>query len=218
MKKAITSMDINRAIRDQISGGVTKVKIKDLWGQDAICTGLNRNIEVVIEGFAGNYLGAFNAGGIITLKSSGSTKAAGNYVGDTMMKGGIIINGDIGDMAGYQMSGGIIIVNGSTGWGTGMGMTGGVIIVNGSVGDNCGYRMKGGEIIINGSTGKKVGAEMKGGTIYISGTYDLSSDAMEVDMTPREIGKLRTYFSHYKIDADAEKFIKIIPRRGERNE
>jgi len=101
-------------------------------------------------------------------------------VGFEMTSGRIVVEGDIGLLAGEHMRGGTIEVRGSAGSWLGSRMLGGTIIVQGSVGDYVGssYRgardgMRGGTIIIYGDAGSELGNFMRGGTIEVHGSVGL---------------------------------------------
>lgn len=213
--KATNTMDINHAIREQIKIGNRIIKVKDLRGQHAISVGISKNVEIIIEGTAGDYMGALNMGAVISLRPRGSPSSAGSYMGDMMVGGGILVTGDVGDFTGCYMKGGIILIRGDAGNNLGTKMQGGVIIVNGSVGEHCGSDMRGGDIIVTGDTGEGMGAHSSDGTIYVGGETKKPDMSMaEKRLNDADIKKLKTYFKHYKIDANIESFSKFISRRG----
>src|SRR5208283_2248609 len=74
---------------------------------------------------------------------------AGQYVGDDMEKGTIIVKGNAGDDVGWHMKGGSITIEGNAGECAGCHMRRGAIIVTGNA-DRVGDHMRGGEIRING--------------------------------------------------------------------
>ena len=53
-QKAITTREINKAIRQQMKKNRT-IRIKDLNGQDSIAAGINKEVEIIVEGKAGDY-------------------------------------------------------------------------------------------------------------------------------------------------------------------
>ena len=73
---------------------------------------------------------------------------AGDFLGNRMIRGRIILEGDAEDYAGYHMYDGELWINGNTGNVLGNLMRGGRIVVNGEAGNEIGYGMKGGEIWI----------------------------------------------------------------------
>ncbi|MDD5171999.1 MAG: hypothetical protein PHF60_03095 [Candidatus ainarchaeum sp.] len=86
---------------------------------------------------------------------------AGRFVGWNMKGGSITVNGDAGMGAGFVMKGGFLTVNGNTGSWAGRGMQGGVITVKGdatgndrlTIIGNAGDEMQGGVIRVEGEIG-----------------------------------------------------------------
>lgn len=211
--------DINRDIKRRLKQG-KPVKVLDLKGLDCIAAGINIEAKVFVEGYAGDFFGAFNCGGVITLswpKGTGtkaSNHIAGNFVGNNMLTGGIVIHGDVGDFCGHNMHSGVIIIEGNCNALVGARMKGGVIIVKGDCGDMAGAYMLGGDTIILGNSGKNLGEDIRGGAVYIKGDYkSLGFNAVETDLNEMDMEKLETYFTHYNIQVDVSEFKKIVPKR-----
>lgn len=205
--RAVTTVEINRAImkQGQKSGAV---KIGGLTGQDAVAVGIERELELMVIGEAGAFLGALNEKAVITMEGSG-----GNYLGDNMRGGGIIVNGNVGDGAGAYLSGGIIVVRGDAGNATGIANRGGTIIVKGDAGDDAGLLGCGGIIILCGNVKRRIGHLINGGAIYIGGKADsLGENVIILRLTDEEREMLKTYFVHYGMDTDPGEFKKIAPR------
>jgi len=93
-------------------------------------------------------------------------------LGDSMIGGKIIIEGNSGYELGSFMTGGEIIVKGNTEGSTGLDMAGGRIIVEGDAKDLLGDSMTGGKIIIEGNARNWVGRYMKNGILEIKGEVE----------------------------------------------
>lgn len=106
--------------------------------------------ELVIEGDAGDDLGASMTGGVIRV-----TGSAGRCVG------GPAVTHERG------MNGGAIVVHGDVGGYAGMKMRRGWIIVGGAAGVSPGYRMLAGTIWVRRGTPDHPGLEMRRGTIVL---------------------------------------------------
>ena len=204
---------INAAIRRQLEKSRV-VKIGDsekggLAGQDSIAVGLRSEAEILVVGDAGDYFGAFNHGAIITI-----TGTAGRYLGDSMSLGGIILKGRARHGVGVYMTGGIIVVKGSVEGDCGQFNSGGTIICNGKVGDNAGAYMNSGTLIVTGTVGKNVGNWMVGGEIFLGNGADSAGENVDqVELTKKDIEKLKKYFEHYGIIYDnLEDYIKLVPK------
>ncbi len=101
---------------------------------------------------------------------------AGIYLGKGMTGGRITVKGDVSSWAGMDMSGGLILVEGDAGnylgsgyRGSSVGMSGGEIRVDGCAGCNIGAGMCGGLIVVGGDAGEFTGYSMRKGEIRIEG-------------------------------------------------
>ncbi len=206
--KVSRTNEINKAILKQMEVS-TKIKIggAGLSGQDNIAVGLRKEIELIVEGEAGDFFGALNSAAILNLNGN-----VDRFVGDTMSGGGIIVSGNAGFGVGSYLRGGIIVIRGDCADNLGQMKMGGVIVVDGSTGENAGYLQTAGEMIITGSAGHRLGEYLLDGTIYLGGQYEsLGHNAKVVEMELTDINLLDTYFNHYGITSKATTFRKIVP-------
>ena len=125
-----------------------------------------RNFDYVLHtkhyGFAVSEIGTQNSKRIIV------DGDVGNLAGTDMRSGRLLINGNADDSLGCAMKGGIIIINGNATEGVGSEMEGGTIIVKGNADRGVGFRMMGGEIHLEGDY-KSLDEDIKGGKIYHKG-------------------------------------------------
>jgi glutamate synthase domain-containing protein 2 len=213
-EKLIHTRGINEAIRDQMKKS-EMVRLSGLSGQDSIAVAIEKEIEITVDGDAGDFFGALNTKGILRLNGTSS-----RFLGDFMVGGAIFVNGNCGSGLGTNMHGGIIIVKGNVGDTVGQINRGGTIIVNGDAGDRVGFSMFNGNIIITGNTGTETGHWMLHGNIYVGGKIEgLGDNTKIVSLEERDLRKLKTYFRHYGIKIDVGKFKKIvsIDRRALKN-
>jgi|GEM_PF-310535 len=203
----VRTKDINNALKNYIatkysdpSKHAKPPKISNLSGQDCIAVGISKNVVIFIEGNAGDYFGALNAGASIRL-----TGNAGKFLGDTMTAGEIIVKGDVMHGLGAFMSGGTIVVKGDAGGRVGIMNRGGSILVHGSVKNYTGLYMMAGDIIITGNVGEHTGHWMMRGSIYVGGDIgSLGTNAKEGTMTEADKKKLSELFKKYGIDENPE--------------
>ncbi len=113
------------------------------WGMDGG--------EIIVEGDAGMYLGAF------------------------MKDGRIIVKGNVGHFSALNMKGGEIVIEGNAGdylcasyRGEWRGMNGGRVIVKGDVGKELGSYIRDGKIVVEGTADDFAGANMRGGLIVLN--------------------------------------------------
>ena len=96
------------------------------------------------------------------------------WLGASMSRGTLRVDGSVGMHIGSRMSGGEISVSGDAGDWAGAEMTGGMLKVHGNVGNCAGagycgsvHGMKGGTIIIDGDAGHETGAYLRRGLIVV---------------------------------------------------
>ncbi|MFQ5975041.1 MAG: hypothetical protein ACE5J5_01820 [Candidatus Hydrothermarchaeales archaeon] len=228
--KGIRYKPFNFMVEDAINGGAKKLKLINVNGQRYIVDGIKEKVEIEIHGTAGDDLGAFMNGPIITVYGSVQDGA-----GNTQNSGKIIVHGDARDIVGHSMRGGKIYVNGEVGYRVGIHMKEymdnyPVIIAAGVAGDFLGEYMAGGRIVILGIkeneedadiVGDSVATGIHGGMIYVRGKveeYKLGV-AAKIDETTEEDKKYlkdelkefcEIFGYNLKEVLDAE-FTKIVP-------
>jgi formylmethanofuran dehydrogenase subunit C len=101
---------------------------------------------------------------------------AGDYVGAGLRSGEIVVRGHARDLAACEMAGGVLTIEGNAGDfaastlpGSMDGMRGGTLIVKGNVGERCADRMRRGSVIVFGNSGDFLASRMVAGTIALGG-------------------------------------------------
>jgi len=137
--------------------------------------------NVVVEGDCSRikWLGASMTRGALRIDGH-----AGMHVGSRMSGGEIAVHGDAGDWAGAEMCGGMLRVRGNVGNGLGAGyrgapygMKGGTIIVEGDAGNEVGAFIRRGLIVVEKSVGDFCGVNALAGTVIIGGRLGLRPGA-----------------------------------------
>lgn len=204
--KNLTPRTINRTLKKLISEGKRKIVINDVDGIHFLAAGLGGEVEVVIEGSSGYFLGTMMNGPRIVV-----TRNSGWFAGDNMTNGEIRILGHAGDGVGQYMLNGRIIVNGDVGDRTGALMKGGTIIVGGDAGIMTGVYMMSGRIIVLGDLGDFTGEMMIGGEILFSGKVEsLGKNTKLVELSEEERREVRELLASLGFDKDFS-FSKIVP-------
>ena len=97
-------------------------------------------------------------------------------IGEEMIGGEIVVEGDAGARAGRLMKGGRLTVRGSAGPWAASGMKGGAIEIAGDAGDRLGgplagevAGMRGGVVLVHGRVGERAGDRLRRGTIVVEG-------------------------------------------------
>lgn len=195
--------DVSRWIREtQNSHPLTVNNAQHLHG---LAAGLKSG-KVVIQGNAGDYVGVLNAGADILV-----TANAGKYAADNMTSGTLTVQGDAGFGAGQYCYDGNVILYGNAGDFTATMNKGATVIVGQNVGDDVGTYMLAGDLIVVGNAGHNFANYIIRGYIYIGGDWKSLGHNTKLDtVTDDDIQKLQTYFETYEINADPEKFNKIV--------
>lgn len=177
--------DLNRMIRQAVSRGESDIVLRNINGQRYIGNGIDRRVNLVIQGTPGQDMAAFMKGPAIYVDGN-----AQDGIGNTMDDGKIVVRGMAGDIVGYGMRGGQIYVRGDVGYRVGIHMKSfeekvPVIVIGGRAGDFLGEYMAGGIIILLGMQGEYrngqpiagnfLGTGMHGGAIYTRGPVEAHS-------------------------------------------
>lgn len=219
--------DLNETLKDLIKAKVTRISLNNVHGQRYIGTSLKGEIEITIDGTAGNDLGAFMDGAQIHVYGN-----AQDGCGNTINSGEIVVHGSAGDITGYAMRGGRLFIKGSVGYRAGIhmkeyGENQPIMVIGETAGDFLGEYMAGGTIVLLGLNLEKeqshrslhVGTGMHGGRIYAQGKINgLGKEALIQKIDEKDLLFLKPllsdfckYFRYDKNRISKLDFYKIIP-------
>jgi glutamate synthase domain-containing protein 3 len=167
--------ELNHRVRELVDEGYREIILDGVNGQRYIGDGLVDDVTIIINGVAGNDLGAFMDGPTVIVNDN-----AQDGVANTMNSGKIVVRGHAGDVLGYGMRGGKVFVTGDVGYRVGIHMKSykeqvPVIVAGGRAGDFFGEYMAGGVMVLLGLgeepplTGDYLGTGMHGGNIFLRG-------------------------------------------------
>jgi len=228
--KGVYYRDLNTRLREVVDQGVSRIELRNVYGQRYIGTDLDKPVEIDISGTPGNDLGAFMNGPRITVHGN-----AQDGCGNTMNEGEIIVHGHAGDTTGLAARGGNIFIRDDIGYRGGIHMKEymekrPILVVGGTAQDFVGEYMAGGVLILLGLNlgkgrnhrAKYIGTGMHGGVIYICGSVADYQVGKEVGVTEPDDADLNTikecvnkYAGHFGHDPEkilAQTFIKLFPR------
>jgi methylamine---glutamate N-methyltransferase subunit B len=195
--------EVNARLKQALNGKT--VILKEAAKLHGLCAGFQHG-EVLIEGDAGDYLSVLNDGATVQV-----TQNVGNYVGDNMTKGLIVVQGSAGFGAGQYCYGGTLVIHGNAGDFTATMNKGATIIVGGNVGDEVGTYMLKGDMVVIGNAGKNFANYLIRGSVYIGGEWESLGHNTRVEtLTEADRTKLRGYFEAYGIHAEPAGFKKIV--------
>lgn len=203
----LSTRQLNKKLKEALSEDKERIILESAGQLDSIVVGLSNQADIVLKGDVGDFVGALNNGANIEIHGN-----VGRYVGNNMTAGEILVKGSAEDGVGFGTYNGTIVVYGNAGNAVGQLNKGGVIIINGDMGNLSGLYMLSGDIIVTGNAGMDTGDWMIGGTIYIGGTFKTGTNAAVHDLTEADKKKLIGIFQKYKVDANIDDFIKIVPK------
>lgn len=196
---------VNEEIRKAVERG-DSVLVENPEHLHGLAAGLKKG-TIVVNGDPGDYVAALNDGASVFINGH-----AGKFVADNMTAGRVITTGDAGYGAGEYCYGGTLVIKGNAGHFLGALNKGATIIVTGNAGDDLGTYMVGGDIIIIGDCGKNLGNYFLRGNIYVSGKWTSSGhNTKEEQMKSEDVKKLTRLFKENDVDADPNRFRKIVP-------
>jgi len=222
--------DLNARLRNVVSNGVQRIKLRSVHGQRYIGTDLNKPVEIEIFGTPGNDLGAFMDGPRIVVRGN-----AQDGCGNTMNSGEIIVHGHAGDIVGLSARGGKIFVREDVGYRAGIHMKEyqdkkPVLVIGGTAQDFLGEYMAGGILILLGLNlaegeyhkARFIGTGMHGGIIYLRGSIEDYQLGKEVGIAKLEekdyqilrqlVGEFAAHFGYETEEILNYNFIKLFPR------
>ena len=194
---------MNSEIKKSVNG--VPISVKNVSHLHGLAAGLKHG-EIIVQGDAGDYVGALNAGATIRV-----TRDAARYVADNMTAGTVIIEGNADYGAGQYCYGGTVLVRGNSGDFTATMNKGATIIIGGDVGHEAATYMLKGDLIVVGNAGMNLANYLIRGTVYIGGQWKSLGHNTKIEpLTGEDVAKLRTIFETYRIEADPATFKKIV--------
>jgi glutamate synthase domain-containing protein 3 len=221
--------ELNRLLREAVSGSARRLELHNVFGQRYIGTNLAGRARIDIYGTPGNDLGAFMDGPTIVVHGN-----AQDGCGNTMNEGKIVVEGRAGDITGLAARGGKIFIRDDVGYRAGIHMKQydgkrPLLVIGGTAQDFLGEYMAGGVIVVLGLTlhpGERhkanlVGTGMHGGVIYVRGPLDRRQlgegvqvgrpEGKERLLLARLVGEFARHFGCDAQEIMAGDFVKLTP-------
>ncbi|MBP5859033.1 protein GlxC [Marivibrio halodurans] len=148
-------------------------------GAHALAAGLDRAIDVTIQGHVGYYCAGMNQKASVTIEGN-----AGVGVAENMMSGTVRVTGDASQSAGATAHGGLLVIEGNAASRCGISMKGVDIVVRGSVGHNSAFMAQAGHLVICGDADDGLGDSIYETVIFLRGAAKgLGADCEEKEIT-----------------------------------
>jgi len=183
---------LNEQIKAAAAAGETDFELSNICGHRYIGCGIDKPINIHIDGIPGNDLAAFMSGPRIWCSEN-----AQDGIANTMNDGLVVVPGHAGDVMCYSMRGGHVYIRGNAGYRIGIHMKSfegrePVVIIGGRVRDYCGEYLAGGKLVVLGLdlpagepvVGRYCATGMHGGTMYVRG--EVPSDRVRKGVTMQE--------------------------------
>lgn len=176
--------------------------VTDPDGRHALACGLNRPIDVTIDGNAGYYCAGKNQKASVTVNGT-----VGVGVAENMMSGRVRVRGNASQSAGATGHGGLLVIEGDASARCGISMKGIDIVVGGSVGHLSAFMGQAGRLVVCGDAGEALGDSVYEARMYVRGQVEsLGADCIEKPMRDEHVAELRELLDQAGFDIDPSEF------------
>lgn len=176
--------------------------ITDPDGRHALACGLDREVNVTIDGNAGYYCAGKNQKASVTVNGT-----VGVGVAENMMSGCVRVRGNASQSAGATGHGGLLVIEGDASARCGISMKGIDIVVGGSIGHMSAFMGQAGRLVVCGDAGEALGDSVYEARIYVRGQVtSLGSDCIEKPMRDEHVAELRELLDQAGFDCDPSEF------------
>lgn len=165
------------------------VKVRNPAGKHSVAVGINRPIQVTIDGHVGYYAAGMNQLADVTINGN-----AGVGVAENMMSGSVLVKGTASQAAGATGHGGFLLIEGDAAARCGISMKGIDIVVGGNIGHMGAFMAQAGCLVVRGNAGEALGDSIYEARLYVRGIVaSLGADCVAKEMRPehhQELGLL----------------------------
>lgn len=196
----VSVRDLNHRLHDLAERtNATGWTVRNPQGRHAIAVGVDRPLEITVDGHVGYYCGGFNCQARIDIRGN-----AGVGVAENMMSGNIRVRGDASQSAGATGRGGLLVIEGNAGARCGISMKGINIVVRGSVGHMGAFMAQEGNLVVLGDAGESLGDSLYEARLFVRGSVrSLGADCEEKTMDPDERRMLLSLLEHAGVQSEA---------------
>jgi methylamine---glutamate N-methyltransferase subunit B len=200
---AETVRDLNQRLHDLPAETNERAwRVVNPKGAHALVAGLDRPVEVLIEGHVGYYCAGMNKHASVTIDGH-----CGVGVAENIMSGEVRVKGNASQSAGASGQGGLLVIEGDASARCGISMKGVDIVVGGSVGHMSAFMAQIGNLVVCGDAGQSLGDSIYEAKLYVQGAVEsLGADCIEKKMTPHHVEKLGRLLARAGVKGDPRKF------------
>ena len=183
--RELTIREINSCLAGLPAG--SRVVITEPRGTHNLAVGMDGDLDIVIDGNAGYFIGGLCDGPDITVNGF-----VGWSVAENLMSGTVRVRGHASECAAASSHGGIVVVEGDASSRAGISLKGGTLLVGGDVGHMSGFMAQAGTILVGGDTQDALGDSLYEAVIYVGGSIkSLGSDARVEDLAAEDVAVVR---------------------------
>lgn len=195
---ATTSLrEVNRLLHSA-DLAATAVRITHPAGKHSVAVGLDRPLQVTVDGHVGYYAAGMNQHADVVIEGN-----AGVGVAENMMSGSVVVRGNASQSAGATAHGGLLVIEGDAAARCGISMKGVDIVVGGSIGHMSAFMAQAGCLVVRGDAGDALGDSIYEARIYVRGTVaSLGADCVGKEMRPEHREELRGVLKRAGYDDD----------------
>jgi len=200
---AQTVRDLNQRLHDLPAETNERAwRVVNPKGAHALVAGLDRPVDVLIEGHVGYYCAGMNKQASVVVDGH-----CGVGVAENIMSGEVRVKGNASQSAGASGQGGLLVIEGDASARCGISMKGVDIVVGGSVGHMSAFMAQTGNLVVCGDAGQSLGDSIYEAKLYVQGKVEsLGADCVEKVMTPHHVEKLGRLLARAGMKADPRKF------------
>ncbi len=209
--KSQSVRDLNRTLH-RLPEDSNKISWKVLHpaGQHNIACGLDRELNIQVDGHAGYYCAGMNKLAVVTVAGN-----VGVGVAENMMSGNVYVQGNAGQSAGATAHGGLLVIDGDAAARCGISMKGIDIVVKGSIGHMGAFMGQAGRMVVCGHAGEALGDSLYEARIYVKGSVaSLGADCVKKKMRAEHIQELQELLDAAGLDESVSAFTRYGSERN----
>jgi len=181
----LSTREINAALAELEAGST--VVISEPRGTHNLAVGLDRKLDITIDGNAGYFIGGLCDGPNIDVRGF-----VGWSVAENLMSGVVRVRGHASECAAASSHGGTVIIEGDASSRAAISLKGGTLAVAGDVGHMCGFMAQAGTILIGGDAADALGDSLYEAVIYVAGDIkSLGSDSRVEELSAADVDAVR---------------------------
>lgn len=176
--------ELNAALHTAEAG--TRWRVTHPRGAHNVAVGIDRDVEVEIDGHVGYYAAGMHQRGAVLIRGN-----AGTGLAENIMSGRVHVTGSASQSAAATGHGGLVVIDGSTGARCGIAMKGVDIVVGGDVGHMSAFMAQAGRLVVCGDAGEALGDSIYEARLYVRGRVaSLGADCVEKPLREEHLAEL----------------------------